>query len=917
MKIRFFRLALCTVLLCLVNLTAALAAPPKSAAHYCGFTGHQYHKRGTHPDARSKTLALNVGTTRTVRIIYFLPNDRPYREQVVKRIKEQLSIAQSFFADQMQAHGYGRQTFRVETDAYGEPIVNQVGGRYPDSHYPQGFGSTPVVIGEIEETFNLFENVYLVFIDRPGTLETAYIDGGQGRAYSKRGGFAFCLRAFDWWLIAHELGHAFGLYHDFRDGAYVMSYGPSSRDEKRLSQCHAVYLSVHTYFNQSTPIEAGEPPTIELISPRSYSAFASNIIVSPRLHDFDGLHQVILHVNQPDSPNGSSVKACFGLGGNQEETAAFDYDGVIPHAHSLPYSRNTNLFNPTTHPITIEAIDTDGNVSWRDFTLFSEKLEPLTKVSGDNQHGLPDTPLLVPFVVEVRDVHNGNPIEGVAVRFSVAVGGGRLSVESAHADRGGRAASVLTLGANIGQNTVEVSAAGIGQTVTFNAMAGLPIHIPDPNLRAAVENALNKKAGEPIAPAEMAALDDILDAANANISNLTGLEAATNLRRLNLWENNISDIKAVSWLTDLTILDLSRNNISDISPLVANTGLGNGDEVHLQGNPLSYASIYLHIPALQERRVEVGFDSRPPPRIRIQSGSDQRAYAGEALENPFVVAVLDEKHVSIEGVPIVFTVTVGGGTLSATSAMTDSGGQAETTLTLGQNPGKNSVEASAVGLLEKVTFHAVAETQPPPIIADANGDGNVDRLDIVYVAVHYGRTGKESADVNGDGVVNIDDVIAVAAAVDSVPAAPAARVQLPTDLSPVMVEHWLTEAKLTGKNTPQYRRGVLTLKHLLAALTPNETALLPNYPNPFNPETWIPYHLSRAGKVTLTIYDVQGNLVRQLDLGHRDAGFYANQTQAAHWDGRNQSGETVPSGVYFYQMRSGDYESLRRMAIVK
>ena len=113
------------------------------------------------------------------------------------------------------------------------------------------------------------------------------------------------------------------------------------------------------------------------------------------------------------------------------------------------------------------------------------------------------------------------------------------------------------------------------------------------------------------------------------------------------------------------------------------------------------------------------------------------------------------------------------------------------------------------------------------------------------------------------------------------------------------------------------QRGVLFLEQLLAALTPKETGLLPNYPNPFNPETWIPYHLAYASDVTLTIYDATGAMVRQLDLGHQPAGFYTARNRAAYWDGCNVNGELVASGIYFYQLRARDYTAMRRMVIVK
>lgn len=99
--------------------------------------------------------------------------------------------------------------------------------------------------------------------------------------------------------------------------------------------------------------------------------------------------------------------------------------------------------------------------------------------------------------------------------------------------------------------------------------------------------------------------------------------------------------------------------------------------------------------------------------------------------------------------------------------------------------------------------------------------------------------------------------------------------------------------------------------------SPAKTALLSNYPNPFNPETWIPYHLSKSANVTLAIYNVKGEMVRQLALGHKAAGSYLSRNRAIHWDGKNQSGEKVATGVYFYRFTAGDFSATRKMLIIK
>ena len=92
---------------------------------------------------------------------------------------------------------------------------------------------------------------------------------------------------------------------------------------------------------------------------------------------------------------------------------------------------------------------------------------------------------------------------------------------------------------------------------------------------------------------------------------------------------------------------------------------------------------------------------------------------------------------------------------------------------------------------------------------------------------------------------------------------------------------------------------------------------MPNYPNPFNPETWIPYQLSKSSDVSITIYDARGVVVRRLPLAHQPAGYYIGRSRAAYWDGRNTLGECVASGIYFYQLQTDDVSLLRKMIILK
>ena len=132
------------------------------------------------------------------------------------------------------------------------------------------------------------------------------------------------------------------------------------------------------------------------------------------------------------------------------------------------------------------------------------------------------------------------------------------------------------------------------------------------------------------------------------------------------------------------------------------------------------------------------------------------------------------------------------------------------------------------------------------------------------------------------------------------------------------MQRWLTEAQALATTDPVSLRGIAVLQQLLLELTPKETALLPNYPNPFNPETWIPYQLANPADVTLTIHAVDGKLVRALDLGHQPVGIYQSRSagSALEWQKHSQ-GEPVASGVYFYTLKAGDFSATRKMLIRK
>ena len=973
--------------------------------------------------------------------------------------------------------------------------------------------------------------------------------------------------------MAHELGHAFGLQHDFRDDVNIMSYG---LERDRLSACHAKYLSVHPYFNPDTPIEEGPSPTIELISPRTYPAGSQSVPVRLKINDSEGLHQVLLSVNtiEPHAAAGFlEVKECRGLQGDRDTEVEFDYDGVVP-SDSI-----TSLSNPIVHPIYVEVADTSGNVKGERFVLFSEMLQPLLKISGDDQHGLPNTPLPIPFVIEVRDLTDGFVRGRVPVTFTVTAGSGTLSVTSTMTDENGRAESTLTLGPNPGTNAVEVSAAGI--TVTFNALAVAPVVIPDPKLQAAIGNALGKAEEEPIGPWEMATLFT-LEAANANISDLTGLEDAINLTLLDLSDNSISDISAVSGLTNLISLDLSGNSISDmlavadltnllslylqgnsisgisavsglthlrhldlsgnsisdisavsglthlerlflgqntisnippvvgltnltqldlqdnsisdisavadltnllflnlqgnsisdispvsglttlvqlwldgnrvsditplvgltrlnflmlennsiydLFPLIENTGLGAGDQINVSENPLNHASTHIYIRVLQIRGSTVKMDNLKPPTLEYSLSIP----AGINLVHlPLKVTTADGVAKTIESIADLYNVLGGASKVnflitydseaqewrsyfgaSDTGTLTDrtladdvgiiAGMLAPASIRLTGSPlGTDGTSAitlnqglNLVGLplndsrINRVSdlfaLEGIGGNVPVIILTEGGGFKAVGRAgdpgDIPIVGGQsFIMTAQRETTVtlSGDGWHNTSGTVAAPPIAltgievgDTTPvlALKGSIVDEGTSVNQVgfrvTVKNLSTNrevAAVTGTDEAGYRltvvdietrraaavgdileisarsrnpfigveplrytvaaedvrRSLIQLPALVSYEIPAETELLANYPNPFNPETWIPYQLAADAFVTLTIYDGTGHVVRTLEVGHRIASAYENQSKAIYWDGRNDVGERVASGVYFYTLSAGDYSATQKMVVLK
>ena len=349
----------------------------------------------------------------------------------------------------------------------------------------------------------------------------------------------------------------------------------------------------------------------------------------------------------------------------------------------------------------------------------------------------------------------------------------------------------------------------------------------------------------------------MLDISDNQISDVSPLKDLTNLRRLDLDDLQISDVSPLKDLTNLTYLDLDGNQISDLSPL---STLRNLTELDLDGNEVSDLSPLSVLTNLIELDLH-----------------DNQISDVSPLSTLVNLTVLDLRNNQI------------------------------------------SDFSPLAGLITNlVEYDNSDQTFPPTEVADVNGDSVVNIQDLTLVASRLGWAGPNPADVNRDGIVNIQDLVLVAGALGTAAGAPSETYRdWKVGLTSADVRQWLIQAQQLDATNPTYQRGIAVLEQLLAALTPKQTVLLPNYPNPFNPETWIPYQLAQPADVTLTIYAANGTVVRNLAVGNKPAGLYESPSRAVYWNGRNEAGEPVASGVYFYTLTAGNFTATRKMLIRK
>ena len=529
---------------------------------------------------------------------------------------------------------------------------------------------------------------------------------------------------------------------------------------------------------------------------------------------------------------------------------------------------------------------------------FDDQAHPaLLKISGENQRRLPGETLAYPFVVEARD-ENGSPFAGVSVTFAVTGGGGPLSIQSTTTDANGRAESTLTLGPDFGTNAVFVSAAGIEVRVTFNAIADNPEFLWSiPSGYSLIHVPLKVTAVDDV-PMTIRSIADLYDA-------LGGADTVTYLITL--------DSQTQEWFVYFRPSDRGTPNdrkltddmgiitqlITPVSVRLTGSPLGTNGTSTITLNP-GYNLVGLPLRDSRVRRVShlfalEGIGGNIPAIIFTDNGEFKAVIpAGGPGDIPIIggqAFMLDAQQAA--------TVTVSGdgwyntSETAAAPLLSLKGIEVgDTTPVLGL---RGSIVDEGMGTNSAGFRVIVKNLSTGRAVATVTKDENYSRPDKrESTGVGYQVT---IVDVETGRAARIGDILEIS-------------VRSPDPLIGVQPLRYTVTAE-------DVKRGLIQLTELVAYEIPAETELLHNYPNPFNPETWIPYRLAEDAFVTLTIYDQTGRGVRILEVGYQIASAYENCSKAIYWDGRNRLSEQVASGVYFYHLSAGDYSATRKMVILK
>ena len=420
----------------------------------------------------------------TVGVIYFLPSDRAPHKNVNDKLDTLLKTVQKFFEDEMNRNGFGKKTFKLQTDTNGKTVVHHVNGKFNAEYYNAQPGAFSKIYTEISHTIDMARNIYFIAADV--TFPSAsWRGGGQSLLGSHTITYIPYDQDFiDLYFAGHELAHSFGLQHDFRwltdySEADILSYTVGiDFNNRRLSKCAAEWLDVHPYFNDTQP-SINEPVAIEMLPPLEYPPNAISLRFD--VTDPNGLHQAQLVIPRE---SGFSLNSCKSLDGEK---------------HSIVEFITTELTATANNTVALGIIDVQGNFSWTSYTIPVDDIRSVDGVinvdssaaatvrivSGSKQSGYLNSRLINPFVVTVRDADDA-PVAGVQVAFEVVAGTGTLSVTNPWTDSEGQAQTYLTLGSARTAYRVAASVAGVSEPAIFSASVNIttvPTAMPFKTLR--------------------------------------------------------------------------------------------------------------------------------------------------------------------------------------------------------------------------------------------------------------------------------------------------------------------------------------------------------------------------------------------------------------------------------------------------
>ena len=507
------------------------------------------------------------------------------------------------------------------------------------------------------------------------------------------------------------------------------------------------------------------------------------------------------------------------------------------------------------------------------------------KISGDNQQGAARALLEQPFILEIRD-EAGIPFEGVPATFTVAAGGGVVQPETVLTDGNGRAESTLTLGPEGGANTVHVSVEGISQPVTFTAVAEIEFNLSIPSGISLIHIPLKVTAVDGVAKT-IGSIADLYDA----------LGGAATVNFLITYDSQAQEWH--SYFGDSDIGTPADKGLTDDTGIIA--GMIAPVSIRLSGTPLGTngtSTITLN-PGLNL----VGLPLRDSRVARV---SDLFTLEGISSNVPKVLLTNNGAVQAVEQAEDPGDITIVGGQAFILNA------QEAATVSISGGGWYNSLEIAAVPPMALTGIEVEGVTPVLGVRGSIVDEGVGVNKAGFRVTVKNLSTGRETTAVTGS------DEAGYRITVVDIETGRAAQIGDILEVSAHSPDPFLGVNPLRYTITAEdVRKSQIQLSALVAYEIPSKTELLPNYPNPFNPETWIPYRLAEDAFVTLTIYNLSGQIVRTLEVGHRIAAAYESRSKAIYWDGRNKLGERMASGVYFYTLTAGDYSATRKMLILK